>query len=148
MGNICSDKKKVAGTDATQLYCSCFHRDFLHIKISVKFNFDLFVTFLNFDISSRSNYIVGTITLRNTRSLSKLYMNVLHINIADKFDVDLYVTFQTMSSSTYFVNAITLSGIFGSSSNWYMKRVGASTNHKQWTDMNLFAALTLGDCVA
>ncbi len=85
----------------------CFYRDVLHIKITETFNIELFVTFLNFDIGSRSNYLVSTIT--------KLRRGILYINISDEFNVDLSFNFVNFKlGQGHLVSMIMLKGMPGS----------------------------------
>ncbi len=74
-----------------------------YIKISDEFDIDICVTFLNFQSSSQSSYLVNAITQQELPvSCPNFTGLIVHIKISDEFNIDLCLTFlnfQTRSLS-------------------------------------------------
>ncbi len=97
--------------------CNFTESDILLIRISAKFDVDLWSTFLTFSTRSCSNsgilqLLVNMIMAQNLPASCCNFTgsDVLLIRISAKFDVDLCVTFlnfQTSSQSSCLVNVIT-----------------------------------------
>ncbi len=88
------------------MIASCFY-----IKISDKFNIDLCVTFLNFEVGSWPN------SLRNPWIFSKRYKNILHIKITDDFDIDFCLNISNFQT-TLWINKITYQKLHASCCNF------------------------------
>ncbi len=112
----CNNSSDIACT-MLQLY-----RYFFHITISAKFYVDLAVTVLNFQYSSRSNYLVNLMTPQH---LPALYCNFTRLFFTwNSWNTSICMNFQTSPRSSCILNMITAQEFHVSSYN-FTRRVSA-----------------------